>query len=66
MSTPITLTPPDGQRRSFPGPVTVAAVAQSLGAGLSRNKVDGKLVDTGDLVDHGATMQIITQGTERA
>ncbi|MGB4466583.1 MAG: TGS domain-containing protein, partial [Azovibrio sp.] len=41
---------PDGSIRSFPGPVTVAEVAASIGTGLAKaalaGKVDGKLVDT--------------------
>ena len=41
---------PDGSHRSFDGPVTVAEVAASIGPGLAKaalaGKVDGKLVDT--------------------
>ena len=41
---------PDGSSKSFPGPVTVAEVAQSIGAGLAKaalaGKVNGRLVDT--------------------
>ena len=46
----IQVTLPDGSQREFPGPVTVAEVAASIGAGLAKaalgGKVDGKLVDT--------------------
>jgi hypothetical protein len=41
---------PDGSHRSFDGPVTVAEVAASIGPGLAKaalaGKVDGQLVDT--------------------
>ncbi len=41
---------PDGSERRFESPLTVAEVAQSIGAGLARaalaGKIDGKLVDT--------------------
>ncbi|HEY0201555.1 MAG TPA: TGS domain-containing protein, partial [Burkholderiaceae bacterium] len=60
----IQITLPDGSQRSFPGPVTVADVAQSIGPGLAKNtvagKVDGRLVDASDLIDHDARLQIIT------
>ncbi|MDF6490145.1 TGS domain-containing protein, partial [Escherichia coli] len=46
----IAITLPDGSRREFPGPVTVAEVAQSIGAGLAKaalaGRVDGQMVDT--------------------
>ncbi len=55
---------PDGSRREYPGPVTVAEVAASIGAGLAKatlaGKVDGRLVDASDRIDHDATLQIIT------
>ncbi|MDR2127546.1 MAG: threonine--tRNA ligase [Burkholderiaceae bacterium] len=64
MSNAITLTLPDGSRRQFPGPVSVAEVAASIGAGLAKaalgGKVDGKLVDTGFIVDHDASLAIVT------
>ena len=60
----IHITLPDGSQREYPGPVTVAEVAQSIGPGLAKNtvagKVDGKLVDACDLIDHDAKLQIIT------
>ena len=41
---------PDGSVRAFPQPVTVAEVAASIGPGLAKaalaGRVDGKLVDT--------------------
>ena len=46
----VQITLPDGSNRQFKGPVTVAEVAQSIGAGLAKaalgGRVDGKLVDT--------------------
>ena len=56
---------PDGSSKSFPGPVTVAEIASSIGAGLARaalgGKVDGKLVDTGFRVERDAAVQIVTE-----
>jgi len=55
---------PDGSSRSFPNPVTVAEVAQSIGAGLARaalaGKVNGRLVDTSFSIAEDAELQIIT------
>ena len=55
---------PDGSVKSFPGPVTVAEVAQSIGAGLARaalaGRVDGKLVDTSYRVESDADLAIVT------
>ena len=55
---------PDGSIRSFAEPVTVAQVAASIGAGLARaalaGKVDGKLVDTSFRIDADADLAIIT------
>ncbi len=60
----IQITLPDGSQREFSGPVTVAEVAQSIGPGLAKNtvagKVDGRLVDACDTIDRNATLQIIT------
>ena len=56
---------PDGSVKSFPQPVTVAEIAQSIGAGLARAalaaKVDGRLVDTGYRVEKDAQVAIITE-----
>jgi threonyl-tRNA synthetase len=55
---------PDGSVRAFPGPVSVAEVAQSIGAGLARaalaGRVDGKLVDTSHRIESGADLAIVT------
>ncbi len=55
---------PDGSIRSFPGPVTVAEVAASIGTGLAKaalaGRVDGKLVDTSFSIAQDAALAIIT------
>jgi threonyl-tRNA synthetase len=55
---------PDGSVKAFPGPVTVAEVAQSIGAGLARaalaGRVDGRLVDTSTVIDADAEVAIVT------
>ncbi len=60
----ISITLPDGSRREYPGPVTVADIAASIGPGLAKaaiaGKVDGKVVDTAFTVDHDAPVSIIT------
>ncbi len=60
----ITITLPDGSRKEFPKPLTVQAVAESIGAGLAKAalaaKVDGRLVDTSTLIEKDAGLQIIT------
>ncbi len=58
------ITLPDGSQRSYAQPVTVAEVAQSIGAGLARaalaGKVDGQLVDTSHLISADTALSIIT------
>lgn len=58
------ITLPDGSIRQFDEPVTVAAVAASIGAGLAKaalaGKIDGKLVDTSEVIDHDAHLAIVT------
>ncbi len=55
---------PDGSERQFDGPVTVAQVAASIGTGLAKaalaGKVDGKVVDTSFLIERDAALAIIT------
>ena len=55
---------PDGSIRSFEQPVTIAEVAASIGAGLARaalaGKVDGKLVDTSYLIEQDVDLAIVT------
>ena len=58
------ITLPDGSQKRFDQPVSVAQIAASIGAGLAKaalaGKVDGILVDTSALVDHDATLSIVT------
>jgi len=60
----VQITLPDGSLREFPGPVTVAEVAASIGAGLAKaalaGKVDGKVVDTSFSIASNAHLAIIT------
>ncbi|AVY93126.1 MULTISPECIES: threonine--tRNA ligase [Microvirgula] len=55
---------PDGSVRQFEHPVSVHDVAASIGAGLARaalaGRVDGKLVDTRFVIDHDADLAIVT------
>ncbi len=55
---------PDGSERSFDNPVTVADVAMSIGAGLAKaalaGKVNDKIVDTSYLIESNADLAIIT------
>ncbi len=58
------ITLPDGSQREFAQPVTVADVAQSIGTGLARSalagKVNGRLVDTSFRIEADAQLSIIT------
>ena len=60
----VQITLPDGSQREFPGPVTVADVAMSIGAGLAKaalaGKVDGNVVDTSFTIERNAQLAIIT------
>jgi len=55
---------PDGAIKQFDAPVTVAQVAASIGPGLAKaalaGKIDGKVVDTSTLIDHDASLAIVT------
>ncbi len=59
-----TITLPDASRRPYPAPVTVAEIAASIGSGLARaalaGKVDGHLVDTSCPIGHDASLEIVT------
>ncbi|WP_297802336.1 threonine--tRNA ligase [Arenimonas sp. GDDSR-1] len=61
----ITITLPDGSKRPFENPVTVHEVAASIGAGLAKaalaGKVDGKLVDTAHTIASDASLEIVTE-----
>jgi threonyl-tRNA synthetase len=55
---------PDGSKREFPAPVTVGEVAASIGAGLAKaalgGRVDGKLVDLSHRIERDAQLAIVT------
>ena len=59
------VTLPDGSKRPFDHPVTVDEVAASIGAGLRKaalaGRVDGKLVDTSHVIDTDANLAIVTE-----
>ncbi len=59
---------PDGSRREYPGPVTVADVAASIGPGLAKAALagrvgpgKGRLVDTSYTLDHDEQLAIVTE-----
>ncbi|MFP5445166.1 MAG: TGS domain-containing protein, partial [Betaproteobacteria bacterium] len=60
----IHITLPDGSQREFQGPVTVAEVAASIGTGLAKaalaGKIDGKVVDTSYQITADSPLSIIT------
>ena len=60
----LNITLPDGSVREFTQPVTVAEVAATIGAGLAKaaltGRVDGRLVDTGYLISADAQLAIVT------
>ena len=66
----IEVTLPDGSKRPFDHSVTVQDVAASIGAGLAKatlaGKVDGKLVDASYEIDHNASLEIVTEKSPEA
>src|SRR5690625_1241541 len=67
----VQVTLPDGSKREYPAPVTVAEVAQSIGAGLGRAALAGRvkpadstqefrLVDTSYQIDKDVDLEIVT------
>ena len=60
----VQITLPDGSQRDFSGPVAVSEVAASIGAGLAKaalaGKVDGKLVDNSFVINGNSHLSIIT------
>ncbi|MCE3003458.1 MAG: threonine--tRNA ligase [Xanthomonadaceae bacterium] len=60
----IHVTLPDGSRREFPGPIDVVGVAASIGPGLAKaalaGKVDGRLVDLSYRIERDAALEIVT------
>jgi threonyl-tRNA synthetase len=60
----VNITLPDGSVRQFDKPVTVGEIAASIGPGLAKaalgGKLDGKLVDTSESVERDAKVAIVT------
>src|SRR5512147_2434454 len=58
------ITLPDGSQKNFDRPVSVQEVAASIGAGLARaalaGRVNGKLVDTSYMITDDAQLAIVT------
>ena len=58
------ITLPDGSEKSFNSPVSVHQVAESIGTGLAKaalaGRVDGELVDTSHVIEADAQLAIIT------
>lgn len=62
------ITLPDGSQREYPGPVTVAEVAASIGSGLAKAALAGKIgkgdaakvVDTSFLIEQDSPLSIVT------
>ena len=66
----VKVTLPDGSAREFDGPVTVAELALSIGPGLAKaalaGKVDGKLVDTSFPIEKDSQVAIVTDRDSEA
>jgi threonyl-tRNA synthetase len=60
----ISITLPDGSQRQFEHPVTILELAQSIGEGLARatvaGKINGQLVDACTVIEHDAEVAIVT------
>ena len=64
----VQITLPDGSKRDYPGPVSVADVAASIGAGLAKAALAGKVglgdnakvVDTSFVIDRDMPLSIVT------
>ncbi|WP_168013070.1 threonine--tRNA ligase [Halomonas salinarum] len=58
------VTLPDGSQRTFDAPLTVMQLAESIGTGLAKacvaGKIDDVLVDAADIIDHDAKVAILT------
>ena len=56
---------PDGAVKHFDAPVTIAELAASIGPGLAKaaiaGKIDGKVVDLSHVLDRDASVAIVTE-----
>src|SRR6201987_6121049 len=63
-NTMVSIRLPDGSVRQYDHPVTVAEVAASIGAGLAKaalaGKLNGELVDTSFVIDRDSSLAIVT------
>ncbi|MCW4151799.1 threonine--tRNA ligase [Halomonas sp. 18H] len=63
-----TVTLPDGSQRSFDEPISIMQLAQSIGTGLAKaciaGRIDGQLVDAADVINDDARAAIITARDE--
>ncbi|MEN9896389.1 MAG: hypothetical protein RLZZ66_38 [Pseudomonadota bacterium] len=64
----LVITLPDGSQRTYESSLSVLEVAQSIGAGLAKatlaGRVNGQLVDASTLIESDATLQLITAKDE--
>ncbi len=64
----LVITLPDGSQRTYESSLSVLEVAQSIGAGLAKatlaGKVNGQLVDASTRIESDATLQLITAKDE--
>ncbi|MFG6159992.1 threonine--tRNA ligase [Halomonas sp. 1390] len=62
------VTLPDGSQRTFDEPLSVMQLAESIGPGLAKacvaGKIDGVQVDAADIIDHDAEVAILTARDE--
>jgi threonyl-tRNA synthetase len=60
----VAITLPDGSQKQFDAPVTVLQVAESIGPGLAKaalaGKIDGDMVDVSHLIESDSELSIIT------
>jgi threonyl-tRNA synthetase len=67
---PVTITLPDGKTRQYPGPVSGAEIAASIGPGLAKAavlmKIDGELKDLATIVSRDARIAIVTRDQPEA
>ncbi len=62
------VTLPDGSQRTFEAPLSIMQLAESIGPGLAKacvaGKIDGVLVDAADIIEQDADVSIITARDE--
>ncbi|MEE3112290.1 MAG: TGS domain-containing protein, partial [Pseudomonadota bacterium] len=62
------VTLPDGSQRTFEAPLSIMQLAESIGPGLAKacvaGKINGVLVDAADMIEQDADVSIITARDE--